>query len=47
MLGAISRYSPGDDLAPLRGEHSEGLKILIIDCKIAVGAEPANFSAVI
>jgi hypothetical protein len=47
MLGAISRYSPGDDFPPFRGEHSEGFEIFIVDRKAAVGAKPANLSAVV
>ncbi len=44
MSGTIAGYSPGDDLAPLRGKKPESARILVINGKAAVRTKPAHFS---
>jgi len=47
MLGAISRYSTGHDLAPLRCKIPEGSGVFIVYQEAAISTEPAYFSSVI
>ena len=45
VLGAVSRYAPGNDLPALRDQAAEPLDVLVVDKFDFVGAEAADFPA--